>query len=46
MHSLCSVLTLQQEMLLQQLQVNREQMMAATDELFSASNSEDQNYDM
>ena len=36
----------QQEMLLQQLQVNREQMLAAQDELTSAASSEDQNYSM
>ena len=33
-------------MLLQQIQVSREQMMAARDELTNASLTEDQNYDM
>ena len=41
---MCDIL--QQDMLLQQIQVSREQMMAARDELASASNTEDQNYDM
>ena len=40
------VFFLQQDMLLQQIQVSREQMMAARDELSTASTTEDQNYDM
>ena len=37
---------IQQDMLLQQIQVSREQMLAARDELITASSTEDQNYDM
>ena len=37
---------LQQDMLLQQIQVSREQMLAARDELAAASTTQDQNYDM
>ena len=37
---------LQQDMLLQQIKVSREQMLAARDELSTASTTEDQNYDM
>ena len=40
------VVVLQQDMLLQQIQVSREQMLAARDELATASSTEDQNYDM
>lgn len=37
---------MQQETLLQQLQVNREQMLAAREELNSAHLTEDQRYDL
>ena len=43
--SVC-VCSLQQDMLLEQIKGSREQMMAARDELASASSTEDQNYDM
>ncbi|XP_064394924.1 rab-like protein 6 [Halichondria panicea] len=48
LHKFLSVpfLQLQQETLLQQLQGNREQTLAAKEELDSASKSDDQNYDM
>lgn len=48
LHKFLSVpfLQLQQEALLQQLQVNREQMLGATEELNSASGTEDQNYEL
>lgn len=42
----CDDVILQQDMLLQQIKVSREQMMAARDELVGASNTEDQNYEM
>ena len=37
---------MQQETLLQQLQVNREQTLAAREELDSAHRTDDQNYDL
>ncbi len=40
------ILLLQQETLLQQLKVNREQTLAAKEELDIAIKSDDQNYDM
>ncbi|CAI8022879.1 Rab-like protein 6 [Geodia barretti] len=48
LHKFLSVpfLQMQQDMLLQQIKVSREQMLAARDELSTASTTEDQNYDM
>ena len=40
------IVHIQQETLLQQLQVNREQTLAAHEELDSAHRTEDQNYDL